>query len=422
MRSSLLTFATDLLDEGLEQVADNIQHRGGVGGITLAAAYHDARDVFPHNPNRVVYFQEPGAVFFQPSPDLFRTLELQPAVSQLIGERDLVAELVAAAKRRDMDANAWVVLFHVDRGRAIEPYAQRNAFGDLNLTQLCPANPSARAYARALIADVASRGVDAILMESFHFVPFTHGYHHERAFVETTPLTSFLLSLCFCEACVSAAAEHGVDMRSLRDAVCSAIRRELTADSTDPSPIEDATRVRELFGGELGGFLDARTAVVSSLVAELVGSAREANPETAVMPVDEGGAMKGYVGGQPTGAPAPSISWQLGVDLRQVAGTAGALEVMAYASTAERVLFDLEAYASAIPDASKLGVILRPVRPDCDGPANLRAKVEVASTLQVDRIDFYHYGLAPLEALDWIKSALPVSAAANAPMRRSENR
>jgi hypothetical protein len=422
MRSSLLTFATDLLDEGLENVADNVQHRGGVGGVTLAAAYHDARDVFPHNPRRVVYFQEPGAVFFQPSPDLFRTLELQPAVSELIGGRDLVADLVTVARRRDMDANAWVVLLHVDRGRAIAPYAQRNAFGDLYLTQLCPANPSARAYARAVIADVASRGVDSILMESFHFVPFPHGYHHERAFVEITPLTSFLLSLCFCDSCVRAAAERGVDTPSLRDAVRSTIRRGLTSDYADPAPIEDSTRVREMFGGELGGLLDARSAVVTSLVAELVDAAREANPETAVVPVDEGGAIKGYVGGQPTGTPAPSISWQLGVDLHQVADAAGALEVMAYASTAERVRFDLEAYASAIPDSSKLGVILRPLRPDCDSPANLRSKVDVASALHVDRIDFYHYGLAPLDALDWVKSALPAGAAANAPTRRSENR
>ena len=159
--------------------------------------------MFPHNPRRVVYFQEPGAVFFQPRRDLFGTLELQPVVSELIAGRDLVTDLVALARRRNMDANAWVVLLHVDRGRAIEPYAQRNAFGDPYLTQLCPANPNVRAYARALIADVASRGVDSILMESFHFLPFPHGYHHERAFVEITPLTSFLLSLCFCE-CVHA--------------------------------------------------------------------------------------------------------------------------------------------------------------------------------------------------------------------------
>jgi hypothetical protein len=415
MRSSLLTFATDLLDEGLEAVADNIQHRGGADGVTLAAAYHDARDVFPHNPRRVVYFQEPGAVFFQPSPDRFRGLELQPTVSELLGGRDLVADLVAVARRRDMDANAWVVLLHVDRGRAIEPYAQRNAFGDPYLTQLCPANPSVRAYARALIADVASRGVDSILMESFHFFPFAHGYHHERAFVEITPLTSFLLSLCFCESCVRSAVERGVDTASLRAAIRSAIRSGLSPDDADRVPVDDSTRLRGMFGGELGGFMDARSAVVTSLVGELVDSAREANPETALVPVDESGAIMGYVGGQPTGPPAPSISWRVGVDLQQVAAAAGALEVLAYASTAERVKIDLEAYASAIPDSSKLGVILRPVRPDCDSPANLRAKVDVAAALHVDRLDFYHYGLAPLDALDWVKSALPAGASASPP-------
>jgi hypothetical protein len=420
MRTSLLTFATDLVDEGLEAVFDNVQHRGGAGGVTLAAAYHDARDVFPHNPRRVVYFQEPGAVFFQPRRDLFRGLKLQPTVSELIAGRDLVADLVAVARRRDMDANAWVVLLHVDRGREVEPYVQRNVFGDPYLTQLCPANAHVRAYARAVIADVASRGVDSILMESFHHFPFAHGYHHERAFLEITPLTSFLLSLCFCEACTRVAAKRGVDTTSLRDAIRFAIRRGLSSDDADLAPIDDSTRVRDLFGGELGGFLDARTAVVTSLVADLVDTAREASPETAVVPVDEGGAIKGYVAGQPTGAPAPSIAWRLGVDLQQVADAAGALEVMAYASTAERVMIDLEAYAGAIPASSKLGVILRPLLPDCDGAANLRSKVSSVSAL-VDRLDFYHYGLAPLEALDWVKVALPAGAAANAPTRRSEN-
>src|SRR3984893_16013464 len=129
IRTSLLTFATDLVDEGLEAVFDNVQHRGGAGGVTLAAAYHDARDVFPHNPRRVVYFQEPGAVFFQPRRDLFRGLKLQPTVSELISGRSVVAEVGGVAGRRHLEANAWVVLLHVDRGREAEPYVQRNVFG-----------------------------------------------------------------------------------------------------------------------------------------------------------------------------------------------------------------------------------------------------------------------------------------------------
>jgi hypothetical protein len=411
MRSSLLAFATDLLDEGLETVADNVQNRAGAAGITLATAYHDARDVFPHNPWRVVYFQEPGAVFFQPTPERFRDLELQPAVSQLIGDRDLLADLVTVARRRDLNANAWVVLLHVDRGRAIEQFAQRNAFGDPYLTQLCPSNPHVRAYARALVGDVAMRGVAAILMEAFHFLPFPHGYHHERAFIEISALTSFLLSLCFCDSCERAAAERGVDVSSLRAAVQATIREGLLSDANDPAAVDDEIVVRSLFGGELGGLLDARSDVVTSLVEECVESARSAEPDTVVVPIDPSGAIKGYAGGQPTGPPAPSISWRLGIDLERLAKVADAVEVMGYATTAERVLVDLEAYAQALAGHAKLGVILRPLRPDCESPENLRSKIEIASSLAFDRVDFYHYGLARLDALDWIKFALPAGGA-----------
>jgi hypothetical protein len=309
-----------------------------------------------------------------------------------------------------MDANAWVVLLHVDRGRAIEEFAHRNAFGDPYLTQLCPSHPDVRAYAHALIADVASRGVDAILMEAFHFLPFPHGYHHERAFIEISPLTSFLLSLCFCDSCTHAAAEHGVDVDQLRGAVQETIRKGLLSDDRDSAEVDDPMLVRSMFGGELGGLLETRGDAVTSLVAECVEAARNVQPQTVVVPVDPSGAIKGYVGGQPTGPPAPSISWRLGIEIEQLAKVADAVEVMAYASTAERVLVDLEAYAQAFAGSSKLGVILRPLRPDCESPENLRSKVEIASSLAFDRVDFYHYGLTRLDALDWIKFALPANS------------
>ena len=46
----MLAFATDLRDEGTGTVLDNVQNRVGVDGLTMAVAYHDARDIFPHNP------------------------------------------------------------------------------------------------------------------------------------------------------------------------------------------------------------------------------------------------------------------------------------------------------------------------------------------------------------------------------------
>ena len=60
---------------------DNVEQRGGLGGVTVAAAYHEGRDVFPHNPVRKVRFLESGAVFFPPGPAL-RAARLQPPVSE----------------------------------------------------------------------------------------------------------------------------------------------------------------------------------------------------------------------------------------------------------------------------------------------------------------------------------------------------
>ena len=72
----MLAFATDLRDEGTATVLDNVRNRAGIDGLTMAVAYHDARDIFPHNPVRKVRYLEGGAVFFPP--DVARYGRLQP--------------------------------------------------------------------------------------------------------------------------------------------------------------------------------------------------------------------------------------------------------------------------------------------------------------------------------------------------------
>src|SRR5438094_10515596 len=82
METSIFCFATDLADEGIETVLDNVQERGGLGGITVAAAYHEGRDVFPHNPVRKVRFLEGGAVFFPLDEARWRGLRCVPPASR----------------------------------------------------------------------------------------------------------------------------------------------------------------------------------------------------------------------------------------------------------------------------------------------------------------------------------------------------
>ena len=67
---------------------------------------------------------------------------------------------------------------------------------------------------------------------------------------------------------------------------------------------------------------------------------------------------------------------------------------------------DLAAYRALLGPEAELGVVLRPMSPDCGGPDNLRAKVGAARAAGVARLGLYHYGLMPLPSLDWIAAAL----------------
>src|SRR5215208_6696855 len=164
VETSLFTFATDLYDEGLETVLHNAQNRAGVSGLTMAVAYHDARDLFPHNPVHKVRYLEGGAVFFQPDESRYEGLQLQPRVADLARTVDPLSDVCAAAGEQGMDVNAWVVFLHSDRLGFTHPEcAAQNVFGDRYFTDLCPSNPEVRAYARALASDVARYEVSPIL-------------------------------------------------------------------------------------------------------------------------------------------------------------------------------------------------------------------------------------------------------------------
>src|SRR5215216_233784 len=149
METSMLAFATDLRDEGMGTVLDNVQSRAGVDGLSMAVAYHDARDLFPHNPVRKVRYLEGGAVFFPPDIARYGGMRLQPRLSELARTGDPLGELCEAAGDRGIRVNAWAVFLHNDRlGFAHPECATQNAFGDRYLTDLCPSNPDVRVYAR----------------------------------------------------------------------------------------------------------------------------------------------------------------------------------------------------------------------------------------------------------------------------------
>ncbi len=401
----MFAFASDLVDEGMSAVLDNLADRAGVTGITMAAAYHHGRDIFPHNPHRKVHFLEGGTVFFQPDPDRYRDLVLQPRVSELARESDVLADLSREASGRGLRTRAWTVYLHnYTLGEAHPECACRNAFGDAHLTDLCPTNPDVRAYVRALTADIASDGVATVVAESLHFHSLEHGFHHERYFIELGALGRYLLGLCFCDYCMAAAKGRGVSVESLRNEVRSELERRFQAQPKPEAPDLSREAIGAFAGGELGAYLDTRAETVASLVGEAARAAAEAGAGFAF--IDLSGAVKGYATGRPQGDPTPSIAWQFGIDIRAIAEACGHVEAIGYAADPERLHLDLSAYRTIVGSGRKLSVIMRPMAPDCDSAENLAAKLAVAGQLGASEAAFYHYGFMRLESLDLIRSAL----------------
>lgn len=404
METSLFAFATDLHDEGVEAVLDNAQRRAGVDALTLAAAYHAARDVFPHGSAGKVRFLEPGAVFFRS--EASRYGRLKPPPSELVSSGgDPLGELCVAAASRGLGVDAWVVFLHSDRlGFEHPDCAPSNAFGDRYLTDLCPAHPDVRAYAVALAGDVASYDVGSIRAEALQFQGLEHGFHHERYFEELGPLPTFLLGLCFCEHCVAAARRRGVDGDGVARLVAAELERALTGGVQLPDDEPTRAVVAALGGGEMGGYLAARSETVASLARDVAQAAHREGARLTFM--DMAGAEKGFATGRPGGGPAAASSWRGGVDLPAVLGAVDELEAIGYAAEPDRLRLDVEAYRALCDDPQQLAVALRPMPPDCRSGANLADKVALVRELGIGQLDFYHYGFMRLRALDWIRAAL----------------
>jgi hypothetical protein len=401
MNTTIFAFASDLQDEGVDQVLDNVQHRAGLGGVTLHTVYHAARDVFPHNPRRRVVHIGAGEVYFQPQPERYEHLRIKPAVSARVAHGDILAELCAASAARGLSTDAFVVYLHPDREYL--DCAPRNAFGDPYPTDLCPSNPDVRSYVRALSADLARYDISRIIAESLTFHGLEHGFHHERYAITLSQLTRFLLGLCFCDHCRAVADRHGVDTRRLHAFVRSELEKAFAAPTASELDEEVSREALHAFAaGELAGYLDARCKTVTSLVSEV--SEVVAENGTRLAFIDFSGGVKGYVSGSPEGAPAATTAWQFGIDLDRIKTVCPEVVVLGYAADPDRVRLDLEVYVEQLGDG--FTVVLRPMLPDCRSPENLAEKVRHVRDLGIERLAFHHYGLMRLQGLDWIREAL----------------
>lgn len=404
--TSWFCFLDDLSDTGVAAALERIAARSGVGDVTVAAAYHSARDVFPHRRNGRVKFLPPGVIYFRP--DERRYGRVRPTADRSTDDQDTLALVCREAADRGTRVSAWAVALHNDRlGFGDPTLSVQNAFGDSLLTDLCPSNPDVRQYVVALIGDLARYPLAAIRAESLHFPTLLHGYHHERYLEPLDEATTFLLGLCFCEHCRTDAAEHDVDAGGIQ----AAVRAWLDAQLRSPASAGIAATPDSLtnaLGVDLTSYLKARTSRVTSLVR----SARQA-AEAGGVPLhflDVTGAAAAFATGQAPPELAARQGWIYGIDVPGILGSGARMEVTAYGRDPGRLGAEVACYKRAARDAGTVGAVLRPGNPDCQSAAALQENVRNVRLAGAESVHFYHYGLYRERSLDWVREALTGSA------------
>jgi hypothetical protein len=376
MEFAIWAYPWDLLDEGVERVADRLTGMG-IDQVNLATNYHSLQAFLPHNPERRTFFAHASA-YFQPGEGYGR---LEPVANETMGDRDWVAEVTDGLAGTGLDVNSWTVGCHNSRLGLANPEATLTTPSNDSLAfGLCPSNPDVRDYLRAVVADLDRRdSFDRIELESFdYFHGSGFGWHHDKFHTRIGELGEFLFGLCFCDHCRAEAADDGVDVdrarRTAREAVKALAEGELP------------------HGIDVGSWLLARPAVRAYAEARM-GTLTDLHEDLAAATDADLSYYAGLL--------SVETAWMHGADLAALAGIVDDLTVVAYEADAAGVTDRLRT-AADLASPTHTTAALRPAHPNVHDVTTAVEQVRAAAQAGVDRVSFYNYGLLPERNLEWI--------------------
>lgn len=379
--ASMWIYLWDLVDEGYAEVLQRLKEHG-LTHISLATAYHAGKFLAPHNPKRKVVFLRDGTIYFTPTTALYG--KVKPIVNPLVKEGHHLRRVLREAERFGFPTRSWVVCCHnTPLGTRYPDIAVETAFGDRLLHNLCPSNPDVRAYLRAVVADVANHGVEAIELEALQFQGYTHGMHHEREGMNLGPATHLLLGLCFCSSCRQRAQRWGLDLETVREFT----RTTLSSFFRDPDAIGDRYPTVEALPEDLFGQLfQWRTNVITGLVEEL----QNAVPHTRLRPMASLDATyRRLVGSDPSA----------------VAGITNGILALGYLRDGAALRGPLSDLQRQVGSAN-LTVGFQVGMPGSGGREEFLDRMNTARALGIESYNFYNYGFIPLPRFAWITEAL----------------
>ncbi|MEW9835297.1 hypothetical protein [Mesorhizobium marinum] len=230
-----------------------------------------------------------------------------------------------------------------------------------------------------------------ISVEAPGFTPYAHGYHHEFALMKSNVWLENMLGLCFCSHCVAGAEKAGIEARRFKAEVAGDVAAYLDSDIDYPADMAEAFwRADVATNVDLRRYLDFRSGVVTSLIAEIRSAVRK-DAEVAVIPSVA----------RPTGG-----AWYEGSDLAAIADTAGIVEACFYEPSAMRVKADLFDIRRRLKGKGTLRGILRPSHPDLASKGEFLEAIAALGEGGVEDLAFYNWGHLRRANLAWIGDAL----------------
>ncbi len=378
---AMRAFVWDLADEGIHEVLDRLAPLG-IDGVHLALAFHGGRFYCPHNRRHAMVHAPDGAVYFQPLLSCYEAL--RPRVHPEYGSGVFVSRVREALHERGMSLTAWVVLFNNLTLSAAHPHACGvNALGDRIEGALCPANPDVRAYAQALVENLAHRvGVDAIELEDFSFAS-QQSYRGARwAEIPIGPNLGYLLGLCFCPHCRNRGEEANIEVGALKYHVERMLRQGLAGSISDRRIGDEIADPYSL----MSRYSETRSETITTLIDEL-------NESLAGSPAQL----------QPLLGEHPDEIWRWGVELRALRQRIQRTTIPTTCSIGATHAC-IERFAELLELGGGLAADIRLRETDGDDTRVIRGLIDACEGFGIDRFVFSHYGLARLDTLDFLGS------------------
>lgn len=369
----------DLLDEGVEDVADRLL-AAGIDEVNLATNYHAVQAFLPHNPERRTFFAHASS-YFQPGEGYGA---LEPVSNETMGDADWLATIADELVETDLSLNSWTIGCHNSRlGMANPDVTLESPHGDTLVFGLCPSNPAVQEYLATLLADLDGRApFERIELETFDYFHGTgFGWHHDKVHPELGRLGEFLFGLCFCEHCRKNAADAGVDVERARetcvatlDAICAG---ELPPETDIAGWLFACPSVRE--------YVEARMDTLESVFERLSG----------IVSADLGYYL-GFFGVEDC--------WMHGVDPQALSSHVDYYTVVAYESTPTAVVNRYRT-ADRLVGGVPLHAGILPGPPAVENGKMVSAIVDALADAGTERIAFYNYGLLPERCWEWVEDA-----------------